>query len=134
MNRRTFFRVVTAGLAVVGFTPQTRETRYRPYRIGDTTIAVDDTQWDSQRGHRVSLWDGDYFVKVVSPLYLGRAIIVPVLSRRGKLTETSFELVGEDASGLAEFSARYEYGPKWWKHSRPEQDRRQARAGVINRG
>ena len=57
LGRRSFLASLSA-LLVWWKTPPA----YRPYRIDQHTIAVDDAQWGGS--FRVSLWDGDHFINV----------------------------------------------------------------------
>lgn len=118
MNRRAFFGALATCLAWFGVKPAKVEA-WRLYRLdAENSAIITAGGWNTQTGYRVSLWDGDHFVKVVTPVYLGRAVTIPIWTRKGKITESSFVITGRDARGLAQFEAQYEYGPKWWKSGR----------------
>lgn len=117
LPRRTFLGWLASLLPLTALAVSqqpAQATRYRRYPIGEMVIAVDDTKWDSAKGYRVSLWDGDRFVKSVAPTELGRAILVPSWSPDGSIVYTEFTYTGRDASGVASIAAQYTSGPKWW--------------------
>lgn len=120
LARRGFLRLISAlpAFAVFRSLPVQAAPVYRPYPVGDAVVAVDDAAWGGP--YRVSLWDGDKFIKVVHPQHLGCGVIVPSWTRTGKIADTSFKITSAkmDEHGLHTIKAHYEYGPKWWKHSR----------------
>jgi hypothetical protein len=116
LTRRTFMGALSAMALWWKAAPTETQTTYRPYYFGGRKLAIDDTKWDTKDGYRVSLWHGDYFIRVVKPKHLGRAIVVPSWTRDGNIANTVFALSGsQDPHGLNTLMAQYESGPRFWK-------------------
>lgn len=115
VSRRSFLAGLIAAPMIAAVAPkvQAKAPTFRRYRVDNTFVAVRDADWGGP--YRVSLWDGERFVKVVCPAYLGRAVVIPVETPEGNWADASFRLTGrKDAHGLDTLVAQYESGPKWW--------------------